>query len=744
MTRFVKLIVFLFIAIASFGQDISRHDADSLMKALTVSRNDNDRIDVLFTLAQFHMFKPGEYAVDLDSAKDCIEKAGILNAKVKSADANGFLVLLRSFLSREKGQMKEGKGMADSAVALLKNGKNKYYLGKAYFALSDYYDYLKPKENAEKRRLVELAAAAYQQSGNLQLQAFSLTFLADLYYADDERTKALEALDTALALYKSIRYDRLQSVYILYSTIYYLDNLFKLSLNYGLLAMKTAVSTGDSSMTLCQINNHIGLIYSELKEHEKAIAYFLNSYKIAVKHNDNNSVLLLMSNIVDTYMLLDKPAEALVFMKSIPEKLLESSDETAYIHVPYCYMQIYYELNRFADMQVYAGKIDQLMKTHETQQRDLHNFYSLMIKYYITAKQYKAAGIYMHRFDSLTGNATEYTRNKLRYQFKFSLDTALGNYRSAVANLLAYQKLNDSVFNETSNRQIKQLEVEYETDKNKNEITVLNQKNQLQQNNLDRQKLVKNFTFGGIALLVIIMGLLYRQYLHKQKSNTVILHKNEQLQHLLTEKEWLVKEIHHRVKNNFHIVSSLLEIQSSYLKNNDALLAIKESQNRIHSMSIIHQKLYQSETLSTIHMPEYIYELVEHLRESYAIRNIAFSLQIENIELNHASAITLGLMLNEAITNAIKYAFTEEEDGKICISLAPMSDSQLLLSVADNGRGLPDNFETKIGASMGMELLQGLTDDLGGSFSIETDHGTHIKVIFDYKAVPAAANVSFV
>ena len=138
-------------------------------------------------------------------------------------------------------------------------------------------------------------------------------------------------------------------------------------------------------------------------------------------------------------------------------------------------------------------------------------------------------------------------------------------------------------------------------------------------------------------------------------------------------------------------------------------------------MSIIHQKLYQSETLSTIRMPEYIYELVEYLRESYAIReSIGFSLQIENIELDHASALTLGLILNEAITNAIKYAFTNTDDGKISISLSHISNSQILLSISDNGRGLPSDFQQKIGASMGMELLQGLTDDLGGSYSIET------------------------
>jgi two-component sensor histidine kinase len=249
---------------------------------------------------------------------------------------------------------------------------------------------------------------------------------------------------------------------------------------------------------------------------------------------------------------------------------------------------------------------------------------------------------------------------------------------------------------------------------------------------------MKKVTLAGIFVMLIITGLVYSQYRNKQRRNKEINEKNLALEQLVKDKEWLVKEIHHRVKNNFHIVASLLEIQSSYLKNKEALSAIKESQHRIHSMSIIHQKLYQSETLSTIHMPEYIYELVEYLRESYSIRgNIVFSLQIDNIELNHASAITLGLILNEAITNSIKYAFAKADEGRICISLTHISDSQILLSIADNGRGLPTNFDSRIGTSMGMELLQGLTDDLGGSFSIETNNGTQIKVIFDLKPVMA-------
>jgi two-component sensor histidine kinase len=369
--------------------------------------------------------------------------------------------------------------------------------------------------------------------------------------------------------------------------------------------------------------------------------------------------------------------------------------------------------------------------------------YQGIAQFYVTNTQYSRAEPYLKLL--LNASREEILPNYLIdvHLMWFKVDSARQNYPEAIRHYQQYKALQDSIYNETKSRQINQLSIQYETEKHKNKITELNQKNQLAQNRLDRAQLVRNFTFGGIVLLSIIMGLLYRHYRHKQESTKVILDKNEQLQHLLTEKEWLVKEIHHRVKNNFHIVASLLEIQSSYLKNKEALSAIKESQHRIHSMSIIHQKLYQSETLSTIHMPEYIYELVEYLRESYAIReNVGFSLEIENIELNHASAITLGLILNEAITNAIKYAFANTEDGQISISLTHISDSQILLSIADNGRGLPTNFDSKIGASMGMELLQGLTDDLGGSLSIETNGGTHIKVIFRYKAI-AATNVSF-
>src|SRR4030095_6326293 len=166
------------------------------------------------------------------------------------------------------------------------------------------------------------------------------------------------------------------------------------------------------------------------------------------------------------------------------------------------------------------------------------------------------------------------------------------------------------------------------------------QKNNLQQVNLRQASLIKNITIAGILLAFIIIGLLYWQFKQKQKSNEVITQKNQQLQHYLDEKEWLMKEIHHRVKNNFQTVMSLLNSQSAYIDNEPARAAIHDSQHRVHAMSLIHQKLYNTENLSSIDMSNYIHELVSYLADSFDTRpRIRFEFSIEPLEMDVSQAI---------------------------------------------------------------------------------------------------------
>jgi two-component sensor histidine kinase len=242
-----------------------------------------------------------------------------------------------------------------------------------------------------------------------------------------------------------------------------------------------------------------------------------------------------------------------------------------------------------------------------------------------------------------------------------------------------------------------------------------------------------------MVLLVALTFVVVRQVKKLQIQQKEITTKNASLQAFLTEKdgllrekEWLLKEVNHRVKNNLQIVMSLLNTQSEYLEN-EALVAIKDSKHRVYAMSLIHQKLYQLDNVKTIDMSVYIHELVKYLRESFGTRlRILFRLNIAEVELDVSKAVPLGLILNEAITNSIKYAFPDDGDGVVDIAVLATPENRISLTVADNGIGLPAGFDSGRDGSLGMKLMQGLSRDLNAQFTVESNHGTVIKLKFSH------------
>lgn len=248
----------------------------------------------------------------------------------------------------------------------------------------------------------------------------------------------------------------------------------------------------------------------------------------------------------------------------------------------------------------------------------------------------------------------------------------------------------------------------------------------------------------SIALL-IISGVIYIGYREKQRSDKQLQLQQKEiseqdlaLQHLtadkdrlIDEKDWLLKEVHHRVKNNLQIVMSLLNTQSAFLKNNAALAAIRESQNRVQAIALIHQKLYSSSNVAYIDIAVYIGELVSYLADCYNAhdRGIRIEQQVEPVKMDVAQAVPVGLMLNEAITNAIKYAFPNRR-GYINISLGVIDDNNMMLNIADDGIGLPQDFDIKEASSLGMEMMKALSKQLGGSFKMENNNGVVITLIF--------------
>lgn len=211
--------------------------------------------------------------------------------------------------------------------------------------------------------------------------------------------------------------------------------------------------------------------------------------------------------------------------------------------------------------------------------------------------------------------------------------------------------------------------------------------------------------------------------------------KNNEMELLnsLREKEVLLKEIHHRVKNNLQIISSLLSLQSNYLNDESSREIFIESQNRIRSMSLIHEKLYQTKDLSKVNFNEYINELINFLAITYNIESdkLVILLNIEDYYFHVDIAIPLGLILNELITNSIKHAFNDGVKGEIEITIRQKKETEFILNYRDNGKGMPEGFNMNSSNTLGFSLITNLVEQLDGEIAMFNNDGVNFTIMFN-------------
>ena len=201
------------------------------------------------------------------------------------------------------------------------------------------------------------------------------------------------------------------------------------------------------------------------------------------------------------------------------------------------------------------------------------------------------------------------------------------------------------------------------------------------------------------------------------------------IKNALTEKNLLISELHHRVKNNLAIISGLFSLTLNDNLHDDAKNVLIESRNRVRSMALIHNRLYKSDNLTDVNFEEYIQELITEITSSYPVisNSIKVNTNINNVSLNVNAAIPCGLILNELLTNCYKHAFKEKKDGEISISFIREKDS-LLMTVKDNGSGLPNDYNKK--QSLGVTVVEALTDQLDGKSKFSNDNGTCFELAF--------------
>lgn len=458
------------------------------------------------------------------------------------------------------------------------------------------------------------------------------------------------------------------------SNLFWKQSKFVTGLEYGLKSLaifeERQITDLDYDFTLYVVGNN----YLALKEYEKAMHYFEHSIVIGERYGFYNNLSDVYISLVDLYAFLgefDKATQAGVNAVKYAELLS----------------------NEFMLMRAWLsiGKHKNLEKNYDEAIKSLEKSISIATKNF-------GDEFYLSQAYEVLGRA--YAGNK--------------DYKKAYEAFGTYDTLKTLVFTAEADQRTSLLRTEFEVAKKESTISA-------QETQIERQRTSRNLVIIISVLLLMLLLLSYKAIRNKFRINTLLRKQNE-------EKEFLLKEIHHRVKNNLETVSSLLSLQSAQIQDPGILNVMEESQHRVQSMSMIHQQLYSGDNLAAIEMKDYFINLTDYIIDAFGASTwVGVEVDMKKIQLNVDKAIPIGLIVNELLTNSLKYAFPNRRKGCIRISLKKNED-KLQLDVTDNGVGISSS-EVE-GTGFGSQLIALLTKQLDGKMALNTSHGTTVSIQF--------------
>lgn len=503
---------------------------------------------------------------------------------------------------------------------------------------------------------------------------------------------------------------------------YYLRGIFEIALRNHFEALRLREQIGDKSL-LSKSYNNIGLVYRARKDYSNAIRYYIRSLTLKKELADSAGQLNSLMNIGSSYQYQRKYDSALYYGQrtlALARLINKSKDEA----------------NSLANLGVaYAGLLqwdaaeknlsEALQKAIAIDYKEpMYSIYEGMGNVMMNRKEYDKA---LDWFNKGVLLASEKNRKEMLANYYDNLADCYekkGDYNLAYNFIRNSEAIRDSLLNEENLRQINEMNAVYETSKKEETIDVLNKESKQREAALIRSKRERNYFIVAALLFSALAGLTYYAYRNNRKQKEQLNNQKVIIENSLKEKETLLREIHHRVKNNLQIISGLLTLQSRQIENPEAQEAVREGRNRVKSMALIHQKLYQQDNLTAVNMSEYLDDLVGTIQQTFRDNNTTVKADIicNDLSLDVDTAIPLGLIINELVTNCYKYAFTGRNVGQIIIRLEE-EQQRLILEVKDNGAGLPPAFDIHNTKSFGMKLVQSLAAKLEAAIQTKNDNG---------------------
>ncbi len=305
----------------------------------------------------------------------------------------------------------------------------------------------------------------------------------------------------------------------------------------------------------------------------------------------------------------------------------------------------------------------------------------------------------------------------------------LGNYKEAFLAYYHFDSISNIMLNEANARQVNELQVQYDTEKKQRQIESLQQKEALQDVLAQKRETQMKALIAGLLLLMGLGVALVFAYRQKQKANALLNEQKLLVEKREKEKELLLRELNHRVKNNLQVIASMLSLQSFQLEDKKAVEAVKEGQSRVEAMFLIHERLYRDEQVTHIDMEHYIQQLLSSISYSFGFteKDVELKTDVKLKPLEVDTAIPLGLIINELITNAFKHAFKDVKEPQLTISLNE-KDEQLKLTILDNGPGLSAGGKQKNELSFGMEMIRSLLKQLRGELKTSSQSGSCFEI----------------
>lgn len=567
--------------------------------------------------------------------------------------------------------IQNGFGYARKAIELSRKSKDPVKQATAYFAISNLFFATDKTDSAKTYALKCLEQ--YDFAGKKGVYyTYALNNIAGHYLGKGDAKQALHyahlQLETAAEVKDSLS---ISNSYTMLSAIYDMMNNLDESIRYSKMALEMNERIGNLFNRSVVLTN-LAMLYNTAGRYTEALPYvhqaIYYSTKVDYAPRHQTMAYIMAGECHNKMSNFDSALHYLSMAESLIENIDAPQDRIKLLMI---YGSTFKELER------YKEGIESLRRAmHIARDKKLIKLYSLSAK----------------ELSAIAGLQQDYT--------------------TAYNALKEHKAIEDSLSSAEVQKTIAELKEKYESEKKDQRIAQQKQNNRL--------------LIGGLLIAAVLAGLILIQYLRQRTANATIQKQSDKL-------TLLMKELHHRVKNNLQIISSLLSLQSFRIKDEKASRAVREGQQRIEAMSLIHQRLYTRDNITEINIREYISDLVDSLQSAYGFGKdkINIRLDIADELMNVDQAIPLSLIVNELVTNAFKYAFEDNNSPELTITLK-RNDGNIVLQVADNGKGVNIEEWTDKEGSFGKELIQTFVKQLNGYLDIAVDKGSQFTLSIPY------------